>query len=120
MPSAGANPGTREELGTVVAGSTVSKDGTDHPIVASNFGAAFMDSDGNFFVVANETGYVYRIDKPHISGNLTAHYVAAAPAGARLWRDCRHVLTAPLPEELVDRAADEAARLFRLVREAVR
>lgn len=54
---------------------------------------------------------------PHARAGLSD---AAAPAGARLWRDCRHALTAPLPQELVDRAADEAAALFRLVREAVR
>ncbi len=54
---------------------------------------------------------------PHARAGLSD---AAAPAGARLWRDCRHVLSVPLPEELVDRAADEAARLFQLVREAVR
>ena len=54
---------------------------------------------------------------PHARAGLSD---AAAPAGARLWRDCRTALTAPLPEELVARAADEAALLFRLVREAVR
>lgn len=54
---------------------------------------------------------------PHARAGLSD---AAAPAGARLWRDCRLVLSVPLPEELVDRAGDEAARLFRLVREAVR
>lgn len=54
---------------------------------------------------------------PHARAGLSD---AAAPAGARLWRDCRSTLTVPLPEELVERAADEAARLFRLVREAVR
>ena len=54
---------------------------------------------------------------PHARAGLCD---AAAPAGARLWRDCRTVLTVPLPEQLVERAADEAARLFRLVREAVR
>lgn len=45
---------------------------------------------------------------------------AATPAGARLWQGCRSVLTTPLPEELVARAADEAARLFALLREGVR
>lgn len=99
----GSSPGTREVLGTVVAGSTVSKNGTDHPIAASNFGAAFMDSQGNFFVVANETGYIYRIDAPHVSGNLTAHYVAAAPAGAANTDGARCPATAiaPLPITLV-------------------
>jgi hypothetical protein len=101
----GTSAGTQEVLGTVVAGNTVSKDGTDHPITASNFGAAFMDSQGNFFVVANETGYVYRIDKPHISGSRTAHYVAAAPAGAANTDGARCPTTAiaatPLPVTLV-------------------
>lgn len=105
----GSAPGTREVLGTVVAGTPVSKDGTDHPIAASNFGAAFMDSQGNFFVVANETGYIYRIDTPD-KGNLTAHYVAAAPAptsntdGAR----CPATAVAPLPVTLVSFTAAAA------------
>lgn len=96
----GTNAGTQEILGTVVAGGTVSKDGTDHPIVASNFGAAFMDSQGNFFVVANETGYVYRIDTPHVSGSRTAHYVAAAPAGATNTDGARCPTTAVAPTPL--------------------
>jgi len=105
----GSAPGTREELGTVVAGTPVSKDGTDHPIVASNFGAAFMDSQGNFFVVANETGYIYRIDTPD-KGNLTAHYVAAAPAGASNTDGARCPATAvaPLPVTLVSFTAAAA------------
>lgn len=45
---------------------------------------------------------------------------AAAPGAARLWQGCRSVLTTPLPEELVARAADEAERLFTLLREGVR
>ncbi|QIK65604.1 biliverdin-producing heme oxygenase [Nocardioides sp. HDW12B] len=44
---------------------------------------------------------------------------AAAPGAARLWQGCRSVLTTPLPEELVARAADEAERLFTLLREGV-
>ena len=105
----GSAPGTREVLGTVVAGTAVSKDGTDHPIVASNFGAAFMDSQGNFFVVANETGYIYRIDTPD-KGNLTAHYVAAAPAGAMNTDGARCPATAvaPLPVTLVSFTAAAA------------
>lgn len=101
--TSGATAGTRQTLGTVVAGSAVSNDGTDHPIAASNFGAAFMDSQGNFFVAANETGYIYRIDAPHISGNLTAHYVAAAPAGAfnTDGARCPATAVAPLPVTLV-------------------
>jgi hypothetical protein len=101
----GTNAGAQQVLGTVVAGSTLSKDGTNRPITASNFGAAFMDSQGNFFVVANETGYVYRIDTPHINGSLTAHYVAAAPAGATNTDGARCPTTAvaptPLPVTLV-------------------
>jgi heme oxygenase len=42
----------------------------------------------------------------------------AAHAGARLWRECHALLTTPLPDELVRRAADEAERLFtRLLRD---
>jgi heme oxygenase len=44
----------------------------------------------------------------------------AADAGARLWRDCRQVLTTPQPEGLVARAADEAARLFEVLLGALR
>lgn len=108
----GANAGTQQVLGTVVAGSTLSKDGTNRPITASNFGAAFMDSQGNFFVVANETGYVYRIDTPHVSGSLTARYVAAAPAGATNTDGARCPTTAvaptPLPVTLVSFTATPA------------
>jgi heme oxygenase len=44
----------------------------------------------------------------------------AADAGARLWRDCRQVLTTPLPEDLVARAAEEAAGLFGVLLGALR
>ncbi len=44
---------------------------------------------------------------------------AAAPGAVRLWQGCRRVLMTPLPEELVTRAADEAERLFTLLREGV-
>jgi hypothetical protein len=98
----GTNAGTRELLGSVVAGTSASKDGVDHTITASNFGAAFMDSQGNFFVVANETGYIYRIDTPHLPGSLAAHYVASAPAGAANTDGARCPATAvaPLPVQL--------------------
>jgi hypothetical protein len=116
--TSGSTAGTREVLGTVVAGSSVSRDGTDHPIVAGNFGAAFMDSQGNFFTVANETGYVYRIDSPHISGSLTAHYVAAAPAGATNTDGARCPTTAvaptPLPVTLVSFTAAVVNRMAHL------
>lgn len=110
----GATAGTREALGTVVAGSSVSRDGKDFPITASNFGAAFMDSQGNFYVVANETGYIYRIDTPHLSGSLTAHYVSAAPAGAINTDGARCPATAvapvpgPLPVQLTAFSATAA------------
>jgi hypothetical protein len=106
----GATAGTREVLGTVVAGSTTRTDGTDHPIAPSNFGAAFMDSKGNFFIVANETGYIYRIDAPHTTGNLTARYVAAAPAGAGNTDGARCPATAvsPLPVQLTAFSATAA------------
>lgn len=106
----GTTAGTREVLGPVVAGSSVSRDGTNFPITASNFGAAFMDSQGNFFVVANETGYIYRIDTPHLSGSLTAHYVAAAPAGAANTDGARCPATAvaPLPVTLTAFSATAA------------
>jgi hypothetical protein len=106
----GTTAGTRETLGTVVAGSTTRTDGTDHPITPSNFGAAFMDSQGNFFIVANETGYIYRIDAPHTAGNLTARYIAAGPPkaantdGAR----CPATAVAPLPVQLTAFSATAA------------
>jgi hypothetical protein len=95
----GPTAGTRTVLGTVVAGDDTG--GLNHPITASNFGAAFMDSAGNFYVVANETGYVYRINTPH-TGNLVATYVASAPAGAANTDGARCPTTAiaPLPVKL--------------------
>lgn len=114
----GPTAGTREVLGEVVAGTTASKDGTDHPIVSSNYGAGFMDSQGNFFVVANETGYIYRIDKPNVSGNLTAHYVATAPAGATNTDGARcptaAIAAAPLPVTLTSFNAVAADRTVHL------
>jgi hypothetical protein len=108
--TSGSAAGTREVLGTVAAGGAVSKNGVDHPIAPSNFGAAFMDSQGNFYVVANETGYIYRIDTPHLSGSLTAHYVAAAPAGAANTDGARCPATAvaPLPVQLTAFSATAA------------
>jgi hypothetical protein len=110
--TSGTTAGTRQELGTVVAGSSVSRDGKDFPITASNFGAAFMDSQGNFYVVANETGYIYRIDTPHINGSLTAHYISAAPAKAANTDGARCPTTAvaptPLPVQLTAFAATAA------------
>ncbi len=48
--------GTRQTLGTATGGST--------PIAPANFGAAFMDNNGSFYVVANVSGYTHRIDNP--------------------------------------------------------
>lgn len=90
----GSTAGTRTALGTVRAGDPTG--GSKPPITASNFGAAFMDATGNFYVVANESGYIYRIDTPH-TGNLTAYYVAAAPAGAANTDGARCPATAIAP-----------------------
>jgi hypothetical protein len=90
----GSTAGTRTILGTVQAGDPAG--GSKPPITASNFGAAFMDATGNFYVVANETGYIYRINTPH-TGNLTAYYVATAPANASNTDGARCPATAIAP-----------------------
>jgi hypothetical protein len=111
----GPTAGTRTVIGTVQAGDPTG--GSKPPITASNFGAAFMDATGNLYVVANETGYIYRIDTPH-TGNLTAYYVAAAPANAGNTDGARCPATAiastkpssptPLPVKLTSFAATAA------------
>jgi hypothetical protein len=111
----GSTAGTRTIMGTVQAGDPTG--GSKPPISASNFGAAFMDAAGNLYVVANETGYIYRIDTPH-TGNLTAYYVAASPAGANNTDGARCPATAiatntpsntaPLPVKLTSFAAAPA------------
>ncbi|MGI4969653.1 MAG: DUF6923 family protein [Janthinobacterium lividum] len=60
--------GNRETLGTVAGGTT--------PIAANTFGAVFMDFNGSMYVVANETGYIHRIDRPDL---LTASTTAVIP-----------------------------------------
>jgi hypothetical protein len=111
----GSTAGTRTILGTVQAGDPTG--GSKPPITGSNFGAAFMDATGNLYVVANETGYIYRIDTPH-TGNLTAYYVASAPAGFGNTDGARCPTTAiaptkpssptPLPVKLTSFAATAA------------
>jgi heme oxygenase len=51
----------------------------------------------------------------HVAPDARRGLLDAAEAGSRLWRDCRPVLTAPLPEDLVERAAEEAHRLFQVL-----
>ena len=108
----GSAAGTRTVLGKITAGPPVDASKADHPIGASNFGSAFMDASGNFFVVANETGYIYRISTPH-TGNLKANYVAMAPAGATNTDGARCPASAvstsgPLPVQLTSFAATPA------------
>lgn len=62
--------GTRESLGEVSGGSPA--------ISNSNFGSAFMDISGSFYVVVNSTEAIYRIDSPDklaVNGNPSATYI---------------------------------------------
>jgi hypothetical protein len=68
--------GTRETLGVAAGGSG------SNALVPANFAAAFMDSNGSFYVVANGTGLVYRIDRPDLlaavpDANATATTIPA-------------------------------------------
>jgi hypothetical protein len=96
--------GTRETLGEVSGGSPA--------ITPNNFGSAFMDINGSFYVVANATGAVYRIDRPDLlaaGSSPTATYIASPSQtpnttntdGAR----CATSIVAPLPVTLVSFSA---------------
>lgn len=101
--------GTREELGEVSGGSPA--------ISPSNFGSAFMDINGSFYVVVNATGAIYRIGRPDLlaaGSSPTAVYVSSPSQtpntvntdGAR----CATSIVAPLPVTLVSFAATAAPR----------
>ncbi|MGI4871784.1 MAG: DUF6923 family protein [Janthinobacterium lividum] len=108
-----AQTGTRETLG-VVAGGT--------PAVAANtFGSVFMDLNGSMYVVANETGYIHRLDRPDLlaastTATIPATYVATGPVatsanqnnndGARC--AASHLGATPLPVALVSFTAAAA------------
>ena len=94
-----APAGTRETLGTLTGGSPA--------IAGSNFGSAFMDANGSFYVVTNDKGIVYRIDNPDqlpVNGAPTVTYVSqpSAPPNASNTDGARCATSAvPLPVELV-------------------
>ncbi|RZK90605.1 MAG: hypothetical protein EOO62_34835, partial [Hymenobacter sp.] len=102
--------GTRETLGTVAGGST--------PIAAANFGAVFMDSNGSFYVVANASGYIHRIDRPDLLGAsdestaIAATYITTGPAATTNNNDgarCANSrVTTTLPVQLAAFAATAA------------
>jgi len=91
--------GTRETLGTLTGGSPA--------IASSNFGSAFMDVNGSFYVVTNDKGIIYRIDNPHqlpVNGSPTVTYVGqpSASPNASNTDGARCATSAvPLPVELV-------------------
>jgi hypothetical protein len=102
--------GTRNDLGEVTAGPAIGS--TDHPIVPSNFGSAFMDDSGDLYVVANVSGYIYRIRTPD-KGNLVANYVTTSSItnqnnsdGARC--PSTAISTSPLPVTLTSFTATAA------------
>lgn len=77
--------GTRETLGVAAGGSG------SQAIVPANFAAAFMDSNGSFYVVASGSGLVHRIDRPDLlptvddasatSTTIKATYVGKVTSG---------------------------------------
>lgn len=103
--------GTRETLGTLTGGNPA--------IAGSNFGSAFMDTNGSFYVVTNDKGIVYRIDTPDqlpVNGSPTVTYVSqpsAAPNASNTDGARCASSAVPLPVELV--AFSAAATLSRTV-----
>lgn len=112
----GSTAGTRTDLGEVTAGAPVVSGGTDHAIVAANYGSCFMDQAGDFYVVANTSGYVYRIKSPHklaANSGTAANYVSAAISNQNNVDGARCPTTAvatsgPLPVQLTDFTASLA------------
>ncbi|MGI4741375.1 MAG: DUF6923 family protein [Janthinobacterium lividum] len=99
--------GKREVLGEVSGGSPA--------IAPSNFGSAFMDLNGSFYVV-NTVGAIYRIDSPEslaVNGSPNAIYIAQPKTspdasntdGAR----CATSRVVPLPVTLTSFTATAAA-----------
>lgn len=91
--------GTRETLGTLTGGNPA--------IASSNFGSAFMDASGSFYLVTNDKGIVYRIDNPDqlpVNGASTVTYVSqpsAAPNASNTDGARCTTSAVPLPVELV-------------------
>ncbi len=65
--------GVRTNLGDVTGG--------DINATPSNFGAVYFAADGNFYVSANVTGRIYRIERPDLltGGGVTATFFAPGP-----------------------------------------
>jgi hypothetical protein len=91
--------GTRETLGVATGGSTA--------IAPANFAAAFMDSNGSFYVVASGSGLVHRIDRPDLlpavadasgaSTSIPATYIGKFTSGIDLNTDgARNAFSRPV------------------------
>ncbi len=65
--------GARTDLGAVTG------DGIQIDNPSAQFGAAFMDEQGIFYVSSNTTGRIYAIENPHIGG-ITAELLAVGPS----------------------------------------
>lgn len=77
--------GTRQTLGTVVPEHSPA---TATDIKSANYASSFMDAAGNYYVVASDNGYTYRINTPHTApysltsqANLTGYYIGTGPMG---------------------------------------
>ncbi|NJB72070.1 hypothetical protein GGR42_002561 [Saonia flava] len=84
------------------AESGVVEDLGEVPILAGlnyTFGAVYFDVDGNFYVSANQTGSVYKINEVHNiqSGIMTSNIFAFGPAASS--NDGARCPTAPVPQE---------------------
>ena len=85
-----AETGTVEDLGEV-------------PILSGfnyTYGAVYFDVEGNFYISANQTGSVYKIDKVHsvvANGAMTSNIFAFGPSSSL--NDGARCPTAPVPQE---------------------
>ncbi|MDF4221957.1 T9SS type A sorting domain-containing protein [Maribacter sp. M208] len=63
------------------------------------FGAVYFDVDGNFYISANQTGSVYKIEQVQdvVSGNMKSNIFAFGPAASS--NDGARCPTAPVPQE---------------------
>ncbi|MBU3027193.1 DUF6923 family protein [Zobellia galactanivorans] len=64
-----------------------------------SFGAVYFDVDGNFYISANQTGAVYKIEKVQdiVSGTIKSNIFAFGPAASS--NDGARCPTAPVPQE---------------------
>jgi len=72
------------------------------PILAGlnyTYGAVYFDVDGNFYVSANQTGSIYKIDNVQLAsfGNINSNIFAFGPSSSS--NDGARCPTAPVPQE---------------------